>query len=65
MNELGFIPVTLIPIVWIVLAYLIGSISFGIIVSKVYLACQTRAPWVVAILARLMWRVAARNRRRF
>jgi acyl phosphate:glycerol-3-phosphate acyltransferase len=36
MNELGFIPVTLIPIVWIVLAYLIGSISFGIIVSKVY-----------------------------
>jgi glycerol-3-phosphate acyltransferase PlsY len=36
MHELGFIPVTLIPIVWVVLAYLIGSISFGIIVSKVY-----------------------------
>ncbi|MDX1915893.1 MAG: glycerol-3-phosphate 1-O-acyltransferase PlsY [Methylophilus sp.] len=36
MSELGFIPVTLIPMVWIVVAYLIGSISFGIIVSKVY-----------------------------
>ena len=36
MNELGFIPVTLIPIVWIVAAYLIGSISFGIIFSKVF-----------------------------
>jgi glycerol-3-phosphate acyltransferase PlsY len=36
MNDLGFIPVTLIPIVWIVAAYLIGSVSFGIIVSKVY-----------------------------
>ena len=36
MNELGFIPVTLIPLVWIVVAYLIGSISFGIIFSKIF-----------------------------
>lgn len=36
MNELGFIPVTLIPVVWIVAAYLLGSIAFGIIVSKLF-----------------------------
>jgi acyl phosphate:glycerol-3-phosphate acyltransferase len=36
MNELGFIPVTLIPIVWIIAAYLIGSISFGIIFSRAF-----------------------------
>ena len=36
MNELGFIPVTLIPLVWIIVAYLIGSISFGILVSKAF-----------------------------
>ncbi|MBC7755492.1 MAG: glycerol-3-phosphate 1-O-acyltransferase PlsY [Bdellovibrio sp.] len=36
MNELGFIPVTLIPLVWIVAAYLIGSISFGILLSKLF-----------------------------
>ena len=36
MNELGFIPVTLVPIVWIVAAYLIGSISFGILMSKAF-----------------------------
>ena len=36
MNELGFIPVTLIPLVWIVAAYLIGSISFGILFSKLF-----------------------------
>ena len=36
MNELGFIPVTLVPMVWIVAAYLIGSISFGIIFSKLF-----------------------------
>ena len=36
MNELGFIPVTLIPLVWIVAAYLIGSVSFGIIFSKLF-----------------------------
>ena len=36
MNELGFIPVTIIPIIWIVAAYLIGSISFGIIFSKLF-----------------------------
>ena len=36
MNELGFIPVTLVPLVWIIAAYLIGSISFGIIFSKLF-----------------------------
>ena len=36
MNELGFIPVTLMPIVWIAAAYLIGSVSFGIIFSKLF-----------------------------
>ena len=36
MNELGFIPVTLVPIVWIVAAYLIGSIAFGILMSKAF-----------------------------
>ena len=36
MNELGFIPVTLIPVVWIVAAYLLGSIAFGIVVSKLF-----------------------------
>ncbi len=36
MNELGFIPVTLVPIVWIVGAYLLGSVSFGILVSKAF-----------------------------
>ncbi len=36
MNELGFITVTLVPIVWIAAAYLIGSISFGIIFSKLF-----------------------------
>lgn len=36
MNELGFVPVTLIPVVWIVAAYLLGSIAFGIVVSKLF-----------------------------
>jgi glycerol-3-phosphate acyltransferase PlsY len=36
MNELGFVPVTLIPVVWIVAAYLLGSVAFGIIVSKLF-----------------------------
>ena len=36
MNELGFVPVALIPAVWIVGAYLVGSIAFGILVSKLY-----------------------------
>ncbi|WP_047539858.1 glycerol-3-phosphate 1-O-acyltransferase PlsY [Methylotenera versatilis] len=36
MNELGFIPVTLIPIVWIVAAYLLGSISFGILICRLF-----------------------------
>jgi acyl phosphate:glycerol-3-phosphate acyltransferase len=36
MDELGFVPVTLVPVIWILAAYLVGSISFGIIISKVY-----------------------------
>ncbi len=36
MDELGFIPVTLIPVIWIVGAYLTGSVSFGILISKLY-----------------------------
>ena len=36
MNELGFIPVTLVPAVWIVAAYLLGSVAFGILVSKAF-----------------------------
>jgi len=36
MNELGFVPVTLIPVLWIVGAYLLGSVAFGIIVSKLF-----------------------------
>ncbi len=36
MNELGFIPVTLVPVIWIVAAYLLGSIAFGILVSKLF-----------------------------
>jgi glycerol-3-phosphate acyltransferase PlsY len=36
MNELGFIPVTLVPVVWIIAAYLLGSIAFGILVSKLF-----------------------------
>jgi len=36
MNELGFIPVALVPVVWIVAAYLLGSIAFGILVSKLF-----------------------------
>jgi acyl phosphate:glycerol-3-phosphate acyltransferase len=36
MNELGFIPVTVIPVIWIVAAYLLGSIAFGILVSKLF-----------------------------
>lgn len=36
MNELGFVPVTLVPVLWIVGAYLLGSISFGILVSKAF-----------------------------
>jgi len=36
MNELGFVPVTLVPIIWIIGAYLLGSISFGILVSKAF-----------------------------
>ncbi len=36
MNELGFIPVALVPVIWIVAAYLLGSIAFGILVSKLF-----------------------------
>lgn len=36
MNELGFVPVTLIPVLWIAAAYLVGSISFGILMSKAF-----------------------------
>ncbi|MGB7814856.1 MAG: glycerol-3-phosphate 1-O-acyltransferase PlsY [Methylotenera sp.] len=36
MNELGFIPVALVPMVWIVAAYFLGSVSFGIWVSRLY-----------------------------
>jgi glycerol-3-phosphate acyltransferase PlsY len=36
MNALGFVPVTLIPIIWIIAAYLIGSIAFGILMSKAF-----------------------------
>lgn len=36
MNELGFVPVTLVPVIWMIAAYLLGSIAFGILVSKVF-----------------------------
>lgn len=36
MNELGFISVTVIPVIFIVVAYLLGSVSFGIITSKAF-----------------------------
>ncbi len=36
MDELGFIPVVLVPAVFIVAAYLLGSISFGILVSRAF-----------------------------
>ncbi len=36
MDELGFVSVTLVPVMWIVAAYLIGSISFGILISKLF-----------------------------
>jgi len=36
MDELGFVPVTLIPIIFIVGAYLLGSVSFGILVSRAF-----------------------------
>jgi len=36
MNELGFIPVTLVPIIWIIAAYLLGSVSFGVLISKAF-----------------------------
>jgi len=36
MNELSFTSVTLIPVLWIIGAYLLGSISFGIVVSRAF-----------------------------
>jgi acyl phosphate:glycerol-3-phosphate acyltransferase len=36
MSDLGFVPVTLIPLLWIAGAYLLGSVSFGILVSKAF-----------------------------
>lgn len=36
MNELGFFSVTVIPIIFIVASYLMGSVSFGIITSKAF-----------------------------
>lgn len=36
MNELGFIPITLIPVIWIGAGYLLGSIAFGILVSRLF-----------------------------
>lgn len=36
MNELGFIPVVLVPVIWIAAAYLLGSISFGILISRLF-----------------------------
>lgn len=36
MNELGFMSVTAVPVIWIVAAYLLGSIAFGILVSKMF-----------------------------
>ncbi len=36
MNELGFVSVTLVPIIWILAGYLLGSIAFGILASKIF-----------------------------
>lgn len=36
MDQFGFIPVTVVPIIWIVGAYLLGSVSFGIVISKLF-----------------------------
>lgn len=36
MNELGFIPVSPVAIIQIVAAYMLGSIAFGIVVSKLF-----------------------------
>jgi len=36
MNELGFVSVTLVPIIWILASYLLGSIAFGILASKIF-----------------------------
>ncbi len=35
-DDISFTTVTLVPIIWIVAAYLLGSIAFGILVSKLF-----------------------------
>ena len=36
MDELGFVSSTLVAVIWIVAAYLLGSVAFGIVVSKIF-----------------------------
>ncbi len=36
MDELGFVPVVLMPAGFIVGAYLLGSVSFGILISRAF-----------------------------
>jgi len=36
MDQFGFIPVALVPVIWILGAYLLGSISFGILICKLF-----------------------------
>jgi acyl phosphate:glycerol-3-phosphate acyltransferase len=36
MNELGFMSVTVVPVLFIATSYLLGSVSFGIITSKAF-----------------------------
>ena len=56
MDELGFIPVTLIPVVFIAAAYLLGSISFGILISRVFGLPDPRTVGV-----RFSWKFGAAN----
>ncbi len=36
MNVLDFIPAAWVPVVWVLAAYLLGSVSFGILISKLF-----------------------------
>ena len=36
MDGLGFVPGSMVLAVWVVVAYLLGSVSFGILISKVF-----------------------------
>lgn len=36
MSELGFIPEMVVPMAWVVGAYLLGSVSFGILISQLF-----------------------------